>query len=198
MHYVLSFFLFLGLMVPQAKADIQRYTFEKPHTQINFFISHLGFSNSHGQFKNFKGDFVFNQENPERSSVDIMIDPQSVDMGDKTWNDHVKEKFLDPSQYPVIEFTSTSIEVTGDRTADINGDLTIKGETKPVVLKTVLNKQGKHPFNNEYVAGFSATTSFKRSDFGINNYLPAIGDEIEVRIEVEGICEKGCEAPLNE
>ena len=84
-----------------------------------------------------------------------------------------------------MTFKSTAIEVTGDNTANITGDLTILGVTKPVTLNTVHNKSGKHPFSGKDTTGLSATATIKRSDFGMVYGLPLVGDDVEIRIEVE-------------
>lgn len=171
-----------------ANAAVETYEIEKPHTQILFFVNHVGFSNSMGKFVDHDGSISFDRDAPENSSVEITIDANSVEMNDQKWNDHLKnEDFLDTTKFPKITFKSTSIEVTSEKTAKITGDLTIKDVTKPVVLDTTFNRASKHPFGDKYAAGFSATTSFKRSDFGIKYGLPLVGDDMEIRLEVEAI-----------
>lgn len=170
-----------------ANAAPVQYEFDKAHTQITFFVNHLGFSNSSGRFQDFDGHFIYDAEKPADSSVTVDINAASVFMGTKAWDDHVKNKdFLDTDKFPKITFRSTKIDVTGENTANITGDLTILGVTKPVVLAATMNKAGKHPMSGKDHAGFSATTTFKRSDFGVKYGLPNVGDEISVRIEVEG------------
>ncbi len=175
-----------GISFSAAQAAPQTFTLESPHTQILFSVSHLGFSHSYGKFTGYNGTIVFDPEAPAASSVDVTIDAKSVDLNDAKWNDHVKSAdILDTEKFPNITFKSTKIEVTGEKTANITGDLTVHGVTKPVVLATVFNKLDKHPMKGEVVAGFSATAKFKRSDFGVNYGLPAVGDEMSVIIEVE-------------
>jgi len=170
----------------QAQAAIEKYEIETPHTQILFFVDHLGYAKSMGKFIEHDGTITFDTTSPENSSVEITIKAASVELNDQKWNDHVKNAdFLDVEKFPDITFKSTGIELTGNKTAKITGDLTIKGVTKPVVLDTVFNKAAKHPFGDKYEAGFSATTSFKRSDFGVSYGLPMVGDEMEIRLEVE-------------
>lgn len=174
-------------VMPAAQAAPVQYEFDKDHTQITFAVSHLGFSFSQGRFEDFDGHFIFDAENPANSSVEVAIAADSIYMGTEAWDAHLKnEDFLDVEKFEKITFKSTRIEVTGEDTANIHGDLTIKDVTKPVVLATKLNKAAPHPMSGQPHAGFSATTSFKRSDFGINYGLPNVGDELNVRIEVEG------------
>ena len=187
-HFILAL---LGLVSVagfsmQANAAPEKYVIETPHTQIIFKVNHLGFSHSYGKFTGYEGTINFDEADPKNSSVDITIKADSVDLNDQKWNDHLKNAdFLEVEKFPTITFKSTSIEVTGEKTANITGDLTIKGVTKPVVLAAVLNGTGKHPFSGKTGAGFAATTTIKRSDFGVNYGLPAVADEVVIALEVE-------------
>jgi len=166
----------------------EQYGFDKVHTQILFFVDHLGFSKSQGEFHDYDGTFSFDRTNPDQSSVDVTIQTASIDMDDEAWDDHMKNQdFFDVEKFPTMSFKSTAIKITGEKSADIIGDFTLLGVTKPVVLKAVHNKSDKHAFSGKYVSGFSAKTTIKRSDFGMNYGLPMIGDDVEVWIEVEGV-----------
>ncbi|MBU0859631.1 MAG: YceI family protein [Alphaproteobacteria bacterium] len=170
-----------------AQAAPVKYEFDKAHTQITFSVNHLGFSFSQGRFTDFDGHFMFDQETPANSSVEVAIEADSVYMGTDAWDEHVENAdFLDAEKFEKITFKSTKIDVTGADTANITGDLTIKDVTKPVVLATKLNKVGAHPMSGKQHAGFSATTTIKRSEFGVNYGLPNVGDDLMIRIEVEG------------
>ncbi|MGH1377916.1 MAG: YceI family protein [Alphaproteobacteria bacterium] len=176
---------------------VESYTFDKAHTQILFFVDHLGFSKSQGEFLDFDGSFNFDLKNPEKSNVDVTINTAGLDMDDEKWNAHMKNAdFFDVEKFPTMTFKSTSIEVTGENTANITGDLTLLEVTKPVVLSVKHNKSGKHAFSGEYVSGFSATTTIKRSEFGMKYGLPMIGDDVEVRLEIEGVRSKGEDAEV--
>ncbi len=180
----------MGLAQPAA-AEIERYTLDKPHTQILFFADHLGFSHSMGKFTDYSGSIVFNREDPAGSSVEVSIPTASLEMNDDAWNQHMKgADFFNVEKFPTMTFKSTAIKVTGDNMADITGDLTLLGVTKPVTLHVKHNSSGKHAFSGKYISGFSATGTIKRSDFGMNYGLPAVGDEVELRIEVEAIREE--------
>lgn len=171
-----------------AFAAVESYTFDNPHTQILFFVNHLGFSTSHGEFLGYDGHFTFDTDHPENSAVEIAIKTDSLDMNDEKWDEHMKSAdFFNVEKFPEMTFKSTGIAVTGENTADITGDLTLLGVTKPVTLHVTHNKSGKHPFGDKYISGFSATASLKRSDFGMNYGLPVIGDEVDLHIEVEGV-----------
>ena len=187
---VLSALVFLS--VSPACAEVERYDFDKAHTQILFFVNHLGFSNSQGEFHDYDGFIEFNRAEPERSKVEVTIQTAGIDMDDEKWNDHMKnEDFFHVEKYPAMTFKSTGIVVTGEKTAAITGDLTILETTKPVTLDVTFNKAGKHPFSGKYVAGFSASAKIKRSEFGMTYGLPMIGDEVDIRLEVEGVRQGG-------
>ncbi|NCO03926.1 MAG: polyisoprenoid-binding protein [Alphaproteobacteria bacterium] len=188
MKYLLMALAFFAVSIAPAKAEVEDYDFDKAHTQILFFVDHLGFSKSQGEFHEYDGMFSFNRSEPEKSSVEISIQTNSIDMDDKKWNEHMKnEDFFNVEKFPTMNFKSTAIELTGDNTAKLTGDLTILETTKPVTLDVIFNKAAKHPFNGKYVAGFSAKTKIKRSDFEMNYGLPLVGDEVDIMIEVEGV-----------
>ncbi len=167
-----------------AKASM--YELEKPHTQILFFVDHLGFAKSQGKFLDFDGDVHFDHEHPEKSNVNVVIKTASIEMNHEKWNAHMmNEDFFNVETFPEMTFKSTGIEVTGEDTAKITGDLTLLGVTKPVVLDVKHNKTGTHPYSGKEVAGFSATTTIDREEFGMTYGLPAVGKMVEVRLEVE-------------
>ena len=109
-------------------------------------------------------------------------------MGDGKWDEHLKSKdFFDVAQFPTMTFKSTKITKTGENTADVTGDLTIHGVTKPATLKVTHNKSGILPMNDKvYVAGFTATTTIKRSEFGMSFGIPMVGDDVTIILEVQG------------
>ena len=165
-----------------------KYTFDKLHSQIIFFVDHLGFAKSEGEFHDYDGHYMFDEEHPEKSSVEVTIKTASIDMDDEAWDAHLKNAdFFNVEKFPEMTFKSTSIKVTGDKTGEITGDLTILGVTKPVTLTTVHNKTGENPYSKKIESGFSAKTTIKRSDFGMTYGLPGVGDDVEIMIEVEGV-----------
>ena len=194
--YLLGAAMALILALPTNANAAEKYTFDKTHTQIIFFVNHLGFSFSEGEFLDFDGYFTFDRENPENSLIDVRIDTASIDMDDEKWDDHMKNAdFFNVEKYPEMTFKSNKVEVTGENTANITGDLTILDVTKPVTLAVTHNKSGKSPFGDEYKAGFSATTNIKRSEWGMSYGLPNVGDDVEIRIEVEAIREEAVSTP---
>lgn len=184
-HLVLSL-LGLVLFAANAQAAPEKFVLDKPHTQILFEVNHLGFVQSIGKFTNYEGVIQFDEKDPKNSSVEATIQTASLDLNDEKWNEHMKSPdFFDVQKYPTMTFKSTGIQVTGEHTANITGDLTLHGVTKPVVLAAVHNATGKHPMMDRTEAGFSATTTIKRSDFGMGYGTPMVGDEVKIRLEVE-------------
>lgn len=180
------------MTVASAQAATEKYVLDKPHTQVVFSVNHLGFSNSIGKFTDYSGHFIFDTEDPAKSNVEVTINTASIDLADQKWDDHMKgADFFNVEKFPAMTFKSTKIEKTGDKTANITGDLTLLGVTKPVTLAVTQNGSGEHPYSKKFVSGFSATGTLKRSDFGMNYGLPAVGDEVKLIIEVEGIREDG-------
>jgi polyisoprenoid-binding protein YceI len=163
------------------------YKFDPVHTQVVFYANHMGFSNSSGRFHVADGSFQFDEKDWPKAQVNATININSLDMGDATWKEHLLgERFLDGAKHPTMTFKSTKVESLGNNQLKVHGDLTLHGVTKPVTLDTRVNKVAPHPMLKRPAAGFTATTRIKRSDFGMTNMIPMVGDEIDIRIEVEG------------
>lgn len=174
------------LASPALAADT--YKIDTSHVFVGFTVDHLGFSTTYGRFNDVSGTIEFDEENPEASSVEVKIDPASVDTGHKERDEHVRgEDLLNTAEYPEMSFKSTSVERTGEKTGKITGDLTMHGVTKPVTLDASFTKKGTYPMTEEKieVIGFDATTTLKRSDYGMDKWTAMIGDEIPVTISFE-------------
>ena len=162
------------------------YTIDPTHTFPNFTINHLGFSTLHGRFDSTKGKITLDRAN-NTGSVDISIDAGSISTGFKKRDDHLRSPdFLNVGEFPEITYKSTKVSINGDK-ATVEGNLTILGTSKPVTLNVDKITCGVHPMNKKDVCGFNATTSIKRSDFGVKYGLPAIGDEMQITLEVEAV-----------
>jgi polyisoprenoid-binding protein YceI len=169
-----------------ANAETLDYSFDKVHSQVHASVSHLGFSNSTARFHIKDGSLSLDVADWSSAKVDVSLDIAGIDLGDATWREHVSaEKWFNTATYPEARFVSTNVIKTGEQTLTISGDLTLKGKTLPVTLQATLNQAGPHPFSKKPAVGFSATTRFKRSEFGLAEYVPAISDEVSVRIEIE-------------
>lgn len=175
------------LVVAGTANSADTYKFDKVHSQILFFVSHLGFTNSQGEFNDYDGEIIFDADDVSNSKVDVSIKTASLDMGDAAWNKHLHNAdFFDVEKYPTMDFRSTRVIPIDDNTMMVNGELTILGITRPVGLHVTINKVGVHPFSKKPTAGFSAVSLVKRSEWGMKYGLPVIGDDVEIRLEVEG------------
>ena len=147
------------------------YTIDKEgqHAFIDWKISHLGYSFIHGTFKDWSGTFSWDAAKPADSKIDITLQTASLFSNHAERDKHIASKdFLDVAKYPEATFKSTKVVPTGDKTADVTGDLTLHGVTKPVTFKATFNGEGKDPWGGER-AGFNATTTLNLNDFGITD-----------------------------
>ena len=169
-------------------AAAEKYVLDSSHSQIVFSYNHLGYSTTYGMFSGFEGEIMFDQENAANSSVSVSMPTMSMFTGWEKRNGHfMSADFFDAMPEDMISFTSTAIEVTGDDTAKITGDLTMNDITKSVVLDAKLNQVGDHPQAGKPWAGFDASTTLLRSDFGLGAYAPFVSDEVDVVISIEAM-----------
>jgi polyisoprenoid-binding protein YceI len=173
---------------PAASAGTSQYDIDAGHSAVIFSWNHFGFTNPSARFDKIEGSVQLDKTDLTKSSVSVTLPLDSLDTGVAKLDEHLKTAdFFDAAKYPTITFKSTKVEKVGDNGLKITGDLTIHGVTKPVVLDAKVNKIGLFemgPFKAE-AAGFDATTTIKRSDFGVNKYVPAVSDEIPVRITLD-------------
>ena len=178
----------LLLAAGSATAAPVRYDLDPNHTRIDFSWTHFGFSHPMGRFDRFDGDFRFDPADPTKSSVTVTIPIDSIDTGVAKLDAHLKtDEFFDVAKYPTATFKSTRVERSGEHGLKVTGDLTLHGVTKPVVLDVTVNKVGRHPMAGRDAAGFDASATIKRSDFGISNYVPNVSDEIRLSISTEAM-----------
>lgn len=166
----------------------EKYTLDASHSQVLFSYEHLGFSTTYGIFSGFEGEITFDQEDPANSSVNVAMPVMSMFTGWEERKDHfMSDEFFGADEGDMVTFTSTAIEVTGEDTAMITGDLTMNDVTKSVVLDAKLNQLGDHPQAGKPWAGFDATTTLLRSDFNVDAFAPFISDEVAVKISIEAM-----------
>lgn len=186
MKFIAATALALALSAAPVLAAPQAYKLDPSHSQIVFTFEHLGFSTTSNMFSGINGDISFDQENPANSSVTVSFPVRSLYTGwQARFDDFMSDRFFDAGEDEMVTFTSTGIEVTGDDTAKITGDLTLNGVTKSVVLDAKLNSAREHPMAKKPYLGFDATTTLLRSDYNVGAFAPAISDEIEVYISIE-------------
>ncbi|MCG9515665.1 YceI family protein [Acinetobacter pittii] len=182
----LSFGLAVALASSVTLAAPVDYKIDPTHTATVFSWNHFGFSTPSANFSDIQGVIKVDNAKPANSSVNVTIPLSSVNTNVPALDKEFQaEAWFNAAKYPNITFKSTKVETKDKKHFKITGDLTVKGVTKPVVLDAVLNKQGEHPMAKVPAIGFNATTSFKRSDFGLGNYVPNVGDKITVNITTE-------------
>ena len=180
-----------GALVPMAApafAAPVSYKIDPAHTAVAFIVDHIGFSKVIGRFNTVGGDISFDKDAVENSTVNVTIDAASIDTNHAKRDEHLRSPdFFNAKEFPKVTFKSTKIEKTGDKTGRLHGDLTMLGVTKPVVLDVTFNKDGVSPASKLETAGFSARGTVKRTDFGMKYGAPAVGDDIQLLIEIEAV-----------
>ncbi|NOD65601.1 MULTISPECIES: YceI family protein [unclassified Ruegeria] len=181
----------LSMGATTALSESGTYELDPGHSQVLFSYDHIGFSETFGMFSGFSGEIEFNEDDPSSSSVLVSMPVKSMITGwDARLQHFMSDDFFSASDSDVVTFASTSIEVTGEKTANISGDLTMNGITKPVVLETTLNKSAPYPFGPKEgtsTLGLAATATIVRSEFGLGAFAPAVSDEIELLINIEAL-----------
>jgi polyisoprenoid-binding protein YceI len=179
--------LLLTMTASAALAAPETYVLDGSHTYPRFSYSHLGFSTQLSRFNTTTGKVVFDKA-AKSGSVDIEIDAKSVDTGSTLFNQHIQgEDFLDTAKYPKAIFKSTNVVFEGERPVKVEGNLTIKGVTKPVTLIVTSFQAMPHPMQKKDAIGANAHTTIKRSEFNAGKYAPNVGDEVRIDIAIEAI-----------
>ena len=163
------------------------YTIDPSHTFPRFEISHFGFSTHQGQFNKTTGKIVLDRA-AKTGSIEITVDTASIGTGDPALEKHLKsEDFFNVAKFPTMVFKSKSVKFNGDVPASAEGELTLLGVTRPLTLTITRVKCAPHPMLKKEDCGAEVTGMLKRSEFGMKTYVPAVGDEVTLRIQVESI-----------
>jgi polyisoprenoid-binding protein YceI len=159
------------------------YAVEPSHTRVQFTVSHMGFTEWYGDFTGASGSLTIDPARPAASRLDISIPVASISTTNAKLDGELKgADWLGADQYPTIRFVAKTVTPTGASAARITGDLSFHGVTRPVTLLARFHGAGVNPLDKAYTAGFDATTTIHRSDFGVKTYVPLIGDEVAIRI----------------
>jgi polyisoprenoid-binding protein YceI len=178
--------LTVAALATPALAAPTSYAIDANHTQVVFIYNHMGFSNQIGQFHKVTGELSYDAADPAKGSVSVTIPIENISTGVPDLDEHLKSPdFFDAAKFPNITFKSTKVEKTGADTLKVDGDVTFHGVTKPGSLSVKILKAGEHPMKKVPALGFEITTTIKRSDFGVNKYVPNVSDDIPVRIGME-------------
>jgi polyisoprenoid-binding protein YceI len=173
----------LAIVEPSTRAD--DYTVDPAHSAAVFRVSHLGLSWSYGRFGDVSGSFAIDAQNPSGTLFTLMAQVGSIDTGNAKRNEHLKSPdFFDAAQYPTVSFKSTSVRpVNGGY--EVEGDLTLHGVTKPITLNLKGGRTAEFPRGVQRT-GYVTEFSIKRSDFGMDKMVGAVGDKITVEFSFEG------------
>lgn len=180
--------LALAVAAP-AFAAPETYALDPSHTFPRFSYNHMGFSTQLSRFDKTSGKVVFDKA-AKTGSVDIVIDMKSVNTGFPLFNEHIQgADFLDTANHPTASFKSTKVNFNGDKPSTIDGQLTIKGVTRPVTLTVTSFQAMPHPMLKKDAIGANATTTIKRSEFNAGKYAPGVSDEVRIDVALEAIKE---------
>ena len=183
-----AFALALALATGLAVAAPVTYRIDPNHTSVTASWSHYGFSNPIAHFGEVAGSITYDAARPANSSVDVTIPLSGLESHVDAFNDHLRSAdFFDAATYPEMTFRSTKVQPNGKGRLKVTGDLTIRGVTRPAVLDVTINRIGVQPRANRPAAGFHATTTLKRSDFGLGKHAPAVSDAVTIRITTQAV-----------
>lgn len=171
---------------PAAQAKLEAFRLDPVHTRVAFQVSHAGFSRPVATFSRVEGELQFDEADWTAAKVDVRIPVATLDLGDADWQKKILDRtFFDAGKFPQAHFVSTKVEPVDATHARVTGDLTLHGVTRPVTLQVTLNALRRHPLTFKRTAGFSATATLKRSDFGMDAWKAVVGDEVTLIIEAE-------------
>lgn len=168
-------------------ASAAPWKIDKPHTHVTFSVDNLGFSFTQGRFEKFDATIDFDPENVETARVEFVIDAASVDTLSKARDNHLRSReFFDVKNHPQIRFVSRKVRLVDADTAEVTGDLTIKGVTQEEVFTAKLVRIGENPFvRGSQLAGFVVTGEITRTDYGVSYGAPAIGVKVPIRLDLQ-------------
>jgi polyisoprenoid-binding protein YceI len=169
-------------------AAVQAGTFklDPAHSKITWSVNHFGFSTYIGQFGHTDATLTLDPKTLGATALEVTVDAASLGTLNAALDNQVKSKnFLDVAEFATATFHATKVTRTGDRTADIAGDLTVRGVTRPLTVQATFIQAGRNPVDPTYRMGFAGTAKLKRSDFGMTYLLPTLGDEVTLTIEAE-------------
>lgn len=181
--------LLLSAISASSFAAADSYAIDPTHTAPRFEYNHFGYSNQQHRFDKTSGKITLDRA-ARSGSVDVVIDAKSVNTGYEVFNGHIQgEDFFDTAKHPSISFKSTAVKFEGDKPVSVDGNLTIKGVTRPVTLTLTHFTLQAHPMLKKDAIGANAVAKIKRSDFNMGKYAPYVSDEVTLSIAVEAIKE---------
>jgi polyisoprenoid-binding protein YceI len=191
-HFVMKKLIALALAAGfsmAAQAVTTTYVIDNTHSFSRFEYNHFGYSNQLNRFDSTSGKIQIDRA-AKTGSAEVTIDAKSVSTGSSLFNSHIQgEDFLDTAKFPTITYKSTKFNFNGDKLATVEGNLTIKGVTKPVILEVTSFQCMAHPILKKDACGANAIAKIKRSDFGAGKHAPYVSDEVSLSFAIESIQE---------
>lgn len=171
-----------------AQAESARYRLDPVHTRVLFQVGHAGFSSPPGFFTGIEGELQFDEANWIGATLEVRVPVATLQLGDGDWNKRILDgTFLDARRHPQARFVSTAVQQTAPGKGRVTGNLTLHGVTQPVTLEVTLNALKHHPLTKRRTAGFSATATISRKQFGIDAWQAVVDDEVRLVIEAEAV-----------
>ena len=181
------FIMVLSLIATTAASAAQTYAIDPVHTSVTFKIKHLGISNVHGRFNDVSGTLIYDSDSASNSSIEMQVKTASIDTINSQRDDDLRSpNFFDARKFPFIQFKSTSVKKVTEDTFEVAGNLTVHGVTRPITVSALKTGSGKDPWGG-YRIGFETVFIIKRSDFGMQNMLGAVGDKVQLAISLEAV-----------
>lgn len=180
-----------SLFKPRLEQDLKsiksgEYVLDKDHASIVFKVDHMGFSKFIGRFNSFDASLDFDPDNIENSSLEAIIDMGSVDVNNEKFERALRGRFwFDAENYPQAFFKTRGAKSLSDKTLEFYGDLTFLGVTESIKVLVHFNGAANNILTSKYTLGFEAEASFQRSTFGLDRYIPTVGDNIALEIHAE-------------
>ena len=186
---VLACVVAAGVVTGTRAAGPETYALDPVHTRVMFAVGHAGFSSAIGTVSGSTGTLLFDREDWRSARLDVRVPVARLDLGDAKWNAAtLAANLLDGARHPEARFVSTTVEPAAADHARVCGHLTLRGVSRPLCMDVVLNALKRHPLPPfRRTAGFSATATLSRSDYGIDAWASMIGDKVEIRIEAEAV-----------
>ena len=176
----------IALITPSVEQDIKRlkpgsYSLDKSHAALLFKVQHLGLSSYVGRFNSLDAALEFDPADPASAKLTALIEMGSIEINDESLASTIKGRsWFNVEQYPQAEFTTLSVKATGENTFAFKGQLTWRGVSKPLTLSATFHGGANNILTGKYTLGFSASGQFLRSDYGLDAFIPLVGDEINL------------------
>ncbi|MGD9472505.1 MAG: YceI family protein [Novosphingobium sp.] len=175
-----------GFIRNPAQVQSGTYVLDPAHGKITWSVDHMGFSTYVGQFTDVSGTLNLDVRNPSASRLQANVKTDSVNSLNPALDGHLKTAdFLDTAKHPTAAFQASRIRMIDADSAEITGNLTLRGVTKPIVIVADFNQAGVNPVDKQYSVGFDGYARIKRSEFGVAYGLPVLGDEVTLHFEAE-------------